>query len=149
MRAVGTGVELKNGQFDVIADLPDLRSHDRRGVLWVAELEMHAAADVLDLQHRASPGGAGDSDLYGLGAEFGMTGEQSFAAPEQHGSIAVVHRLNVKHRGRRKISKIYATLDLRLDNAAVDFFSQIRVGAKHTGNRRQGYRVSGAGTRVV
>jgi hypothetical protein len=46
----------------------------------VTELEVHATADVLQLEHGASPGRTGDGDLDGLGAELGMAGEQGFAA---------------------------------------------------------------------
>src|SRR5580704_7007323 len=76
--AVGAGVEFESGQLNAVADFLDGRGNDRRGVEGMAEFQVHAAADVLKLQHGAAPGGSGDGDLYGLGTEFGMAREQRF-----------------------------------------------------------------------
>src|SRR5450432_107392 len=66
--------------LDAVADFLDGRGNDGGGVLGVSEFEVHAAADILQLEHRAAPGGTGNGDLNGLGTEFGMTGDESFAA---------------------------------------------------------------------
>jgi hypothetical protein len=120
---------------DVVADFLDRGSDDRRGVLGMAEFQVHAAADILQLEHGASPGGTGDGDLYGLRAELGMAGQQGFAAAEHDGGVAVVHGLDLKDGGRGKIVQENATLDFRLDNAAVYLVREIGVGAEHTGPR--------------
>jgi hypothetical protein len=96
----------------VVADFLDGRGDDGGGVFGVAEFEVHAAAYVLQLEHGASPGGTGDGDLNGLGAEFGMAGEKSFAAAEKHGGVAVMQGLDFEDcRGREVVE----------ENSAFDF----------------------------
>ena len=104
----------------------------------MAEFEVHAAADVLQLEHGASPGGAGDGDLHGLGAELGVAGEHGFAAAEEHGGVAVMHGLNAENSGRGKIVEKNSAFDFGLDDAAVDFVGEVGVGAKHTNYQRIG-----------
>ena len=70
----------------------------------MTEFEVHAAADVLKLEHGASPGRAGNGNLHRLRTEFGVTGEQSLTAAEQDGRVAMMHGLDLKHRGRRKVA---------------------------------------------
>ena len=111
-----------------VANFLDGGGDDGSGVLGMAEFEVHAAAYVLKLEHGASPGGAGDGDLDGLGTEFGMAGEKSFAAAKQHGGVAVVQRLNLEDGGRRKIAEVDTTLDFRLDDAAVHFVRELGWG---------------------
>ena len=104
----------------------------------VAEFEVHAAADVLQLEHGASPGGTGDGDLYGLRAELRVARQKSFAAAEEHGGVAVVHRLNAKNGVRWKIVEKNSTLDFRLDDAAVDFVGEVGMRTKHANYQRIG-----------
>ena len=148
MGALGAEVQLKRRER-AVADFLDGGGDDGSGVMGVAEFQVHAAADVLELEHGASPGGAGDSDLDGLGTEFGMAGEKSVTAAQKHSGVAVVQGLDLKDRGRRQVAEIDATFDFRLDDAAVHFVGQVGVGTKHTGDRTLGYRVSGTGTRAL
>lgn len=136
MGAVGAGVKLEDGELDFVADFLDGGRDDRSGILRVTEFKVHAAADVLQLEHGASPGGTSDSDLDRLRTEFRMAGEERFAAAQKHSGVAVVQGLNLEDCGRRKIAEIDATFYFRLDDAAVHFFSQVGVGAKHTSDRR-------------
>src|ERR1700693_5401304 len=115
----------------------------------MAKFEMHAAAYILELEHRASPGGAGDGDLDGLRAEFGMAGEKRFAAAQKHGGVAMIQGLDLEDGGRRKIAQVDATFDFRPDDAAVHFVGQVGMGAKHGGVRRRAYRISDGRTRVL
>ena len=92
---------------------------------------MHAAPYELQLQHGAAPGRAGDSDLHRLRAELGMTGNKSLVAAEQNGSVAVVLSLDLKDGGGRKILEGNASLDFRLDDAAIHFIAQVRVRHEH------------------
>ena len=102
----------------------------------MAEFQVHAAADVLQLEHGASPGGTSDSDLDRLRTEFRMAGEERFAAAQKHSGVAVVQGLNLEDCGWRKIAEIDATFYFRLDDAAVHFFSLVGVRAEHTSDRR-------------
>jgi len=72
---------------------------------------VHAAADILQLEHGASPGGTGDGDVNGLGAEFGMAGEQSFAAAEKHGGVTVMHGLDFEDGRRGKVVEKNSAFD--------------------------------------
>jgi hypothetical protein len=118
-----------------VSDVLNGGGDDGSGVLGMAEFEVHAAAYVLQLEHGASPGGAGDGDLDGLGTEFRMAGEKSFATAQKHGGVAMIQSLNLENCGRREIAQIDTTLDFRLDDAAVHVVGQIGVGAKHGGIR--------------
>ena len=129
--AVRAGVEFESGQLNAVADFLDGRGNDRSGVEGMAEFQMHTAADVLKLQHGSAPGGSGDGDLHGLGTEFGMAREKRFAASQQDSCVAVVHGLDLKDGGRRKVIEKDATLDFRLDDTAVHFVRQVGVRAKH------------------
>jgi hypothetical protein len=114
-----------------VSDVLNGGGDDRSRVLGMAEFEVHAAAYVLELEHGASPGGTGDGDLDGLGAEFRMTGEKSFAAAQKDSGVAVVHGLNLEDCGWRKIAEVDTTFYFRLNDAAVYFVSQVGMGAKH------------------
>ena len=87
----------------------------------MAEFQVHAAADVLQLEHGASPGGTGDRDLHRLRAEFGMAGEKCLAASQKDCGVAVVHGLDLEDGGGRKSVEVDATFDFRPNDAAVDF----------------------------
>ena len=140
MCAVRAGVEFEYGQLDwipldAVPNFLDGRGHDRRGVVGVAEFEVHAAADVLQLEHGASPGGTGDGNLNRLRAEFRMAGEKRLAASQQDCGVAVIHGLNLQDSGRRKIVEVNATFYFRLDDAAINFVGQIGMSIKHADDR--------------
>jgi hypothetical protein len=116
-----------------VADILNGGGDDRSWVLGVAELEVHAAAYVLELEHGASPGGAGDGDLNGLRTEFGMAGEKGFATAQKHGGVTMIQGLNLEDGGWRKIAQVDTPFDFRLNNAAVYFVGQVGMGAKHGG----------------
>ena len=103
-----------------VADFLDGRRDDGSGVFGVTEFEVHAAADVLQLEHGASPGGTGNGDLHGAGAEFGMTGDEGIAAAEKNGGVAVVKSLDFEDGGGREIVKKNAAFDFGLDDGVVD-----------------------------
>src|ERR1700690_691324 len=98
----------------------------------MAKFEGHAAADVLQLEHGASPGGTGDGHLHGLGTEFGMTGEHGFAAAEKYRRVAGMHGRDFEDRGGWKVVEKNAAFDFRLDDAAVHFVGEVGVRVKHT-----------------
>ena len=98
---------------------------------------MHAAADELELEHGASPGGAGDGNMDGLGTELRMAGEQGFAAAEEHRGVAVVQGLNLQDGGGRKVVEKNSAFDFGLDDAAVDFVGEVGVRVKHANRRHQ------------
>jgi len=131
---MGAGVEFEwgeGGADDIVANFLDRRGDDGSGIEGVTKLEVHAAANVLQLEHGTSPGGTGDGDLHGLGTEFGMTGEQGFAAAEQDGDITVMHGLDFEDGGGRKVVEENAAFDFGLDDAAIHFVGQVGVGIKH------------------
>jgi hypothetical protein len=97
----------------------------------VVKFEVHAAAYVLELEHGASPGGAGDGYLNRVGTEFGMAGDEGVAAAEENGGVAVMHGLNVEDGGRREIVEKDATFDFGLDDGVVDVVGQIGVRGEH------------------
>lgn len=98
----------------------------------MAEFEVHAAANVLQLEHGTSPGGTGDGDLHGLGAKLRVTGDKGVTAAEQDGGVAVVHGLDFENCVGREVVEEDSAFDFRLDDAAVHFVSQIWVRVKHT-----------------
>ena len=144
---MGARVEFEGGEGDAVTNFLDGRGDDGSGIERVTEFEVHAAADVLQLEHGTSPGGTGDGDLDGLGTEFGMTGEQSFTAAEKYGGVTVVQGLNFEHCRGRKVVQENAAFNFRLDDAAVDFVGQVGVRVKHRYQTcwRLGIRVSGFG----
>jgi hypothetical protein len=66
----------------VIPDLLNRGRNDGGGVFRMAKLEVHSAADKLELQHGASPGRARDGNLDWVRAEFRMAGEKGLAASQ-------------------------------------------------------------------
>ena len=135
MGAVGAGVEFEDGELNFVADFLDGRSDDGGGIFGVAELEVHPASDVLQLEHGASPGGPGDGDLHGLRAKFRMAGKKRLASPQQNSRVAMVQSLNLQDGRWRKVVEKDAAFDFRADDAAVYFVGQVGVRAKHTDDR--------------
>ena len=141
--AVGAGVEFEGWELDFVADtLPnavadflDGRSNDGGGVLGVPKFEVHATADILQLEHGAAPGGTGDRDLHRLGTKFGMAGDKRLTAAEQHGGIAVVHGLNLQDGRGGQIIDEDSAFDFRAHDAAVHFVGEVGMGVKHTDAR--------------
>jgi len=118
-------------QMDALADFLNAGGHNRSAILGMAELEVHAAADVAEFQHGASPGRTGNRYQHGFGAELGMSGNQRLAFSQEHGGVAMMLGLDLKHRGRRQISQRNSALDFRADDVAVYFVAEIRVRCKH------------------
>ena len=116
----------------VVADFLDGGGDDGGVVFRVVKFEVHAAADVLQLEHGASPGGAGDGDVNRIGAEFGVAGNHGVTAAKKYSGVAVVHGLNVEHGGRRKIVKKDSAFDFGLDDGAIDVISEVGVRNKHS-----------------
>jgi len=146
--AVRSGIELKRSQ-GAIANFLNGRRDDGGGVLGVTEFEVHAAADVLQLEHGASPGRAGNRDLHRLRTEFGMARKKRLTSAEKHSRITMVHGLDLKDCLWRKIVQKNSAFNFRLDDPAVDIIRQIGVRVKHTNNWQIEYPVSGAGTRAL
>ena len=115
-----------------VADFLDGRGDDGGVVLGVVKFEMHTAAYVLQLEHGASPGGAGDGDLNRIRTEFGVAGNHGVTAAEKHGGIAVMHGLDVEHGGWRKIVEKDSTFDLGLDDGVVNVISEVGVRNEHS-----------------
>ncbi|HKN17991.1 MAG TPA: hypothetical protein VJX47_13660 [Candidatus Sulfotelmatobacter sp.] len=103
-----------------VADFLDGRGDDGSVVFGVTEFEVHAAADVLELKHGASPGGTGYGNLHGAGAEFGMAGDEGVASTKKNGGVAVMESLNLEDGGGREIVKKDAAFDFGLDDGVVD-----------------------------
>jgi hypothetical protein len=95
------------------------------------KFEVHAASDVLEFEHGASPGGTGDGDVNGVRTEFGMAGDENFAASEEDGGIAVVHGLNVEDGRGREVVKKDSAFDFGLDDGVVNFVGEIGVRREH------------------
>ena len=115
----------------VVADFLDGAGDDGSGVLGVVKFEVHAASDVLEFEHGASPGGTGDGYVNWNRTEFGMAGEESVAASEEDGGVAMVQGLDVEDGGRRKIVEKDAAFDFGLDDGVVDVVGEIGVRSEH------------------
>src|ERR1700722_5055570 len=141
--AVGTGVEFEGRELNffaggfpyAVADFLDGRSDDGGGELGGAKFQVHAAADVWQLEHGAAPGRTGDRHLHWLGTKFRMAGDKRLAAAQQHGGVAVVHGLNLQDGRRGQIVDENSAFDLRADDAAVHFVGEVGMGVKHTDAR--------------
>jgi len=114
-----------------VADFLDGRGDDGGVVFGVVKFEVHAAAYVLELEHGASPGGAGDGDVNWVRAEFGMAGDESVTAAEQDGGVAMMHGLNVEDGGGGKVVEKNAAFDFRLDDGVVDVIREIGMRGEH------------------
>src|ERR1700679_3832233 len=126
------GFDLHRWRLLIVADVLNRRGNDRRWILWVMKLQMHAAPHKLQLQHGAAPGRARDCNQNRLRTKLRMPGYHRVVAAQKHGPVAMVHGLNFKHGRRRQIVQEHAPFNLRLDDAAVDLIAQIGVGGKHT-----------------
>ena len=115
----------------VVADFLDGAGDDWSGVLGVVKFEVHAASDVLEFEHGASPGGSGDGDLNRVGAKFGMAGEEGVTASEEDGGVAMVHGLNVEDGGGRKVVEKDSAFDFGLDDGVVDVIGEVGVRGEH------------------
>ena len=114
-----------------VADFLDGTGDDGSGVFGVVKFEVHAAADVLELEHGASPGGTGDGDVNRVGTEFGMAGEKSVAAAEENRGVAMVHGLDVEDGGGREIVEKDSAFDFGLDDGVVNVVREIGVRGEH------------------
>jgi hypothetical protein len=114
-----------------VADFLDARGDDGGGIFGVVKFEVHAASYVFELEHGASPGGTGDGDVNRVGTEFGMAGDESVAASEKNGGVAVVEGLNVKNGGRREIVEKDSTFDFGLDDGVVNVVGEVGVRGEH------------------
>jgi hypothetical protein len=115
-----------------VADFLDGAGNDGGGVFGVVKFEVHAASDVLEFEHGASPSGTGYGDVNWVGTEFGMAGDESFAASEEDGGVAVVQSLNVEDGGGREVVEKDSTFDFGLDDGVVDVVGEIDVRGKHS-----------------
>ena len=86
----------------------------------MAKFQVHASSDVLQFEHGASPGGTRNGNLNGAGAEFGMAGEQGFAATEENCGVAVVKGLDFQDSGGWKIVEEDSTFDFGLNDGVVN-----------------------------
>ena len=114
-----------------VADFLDGRGDDGGVVFRVVKFEVHAPANVLELEHGASPGGAGDGYMNRVGTEFGMAGDKGVAASEEDGGVTVVHGLDMENGGRREIVEKDPTFDFGLNDGVVDVIGQIGVRGEH------------------
>ena len=126
----------------VVADFLDGAGDDGGGIFGVVKFEVHAASDVLQFEHGASPGGTGDVNMNGIRTEFERAGDESFAASVEDGGIAVVEGLNVEDGGGREVVEKDSTFDFGLDDGVVDVVGEIGVRREHG---RAGIRVMGFG----
>jgi hypothetical protein len=97
----------------------------------MVKFEVHAASHVLKFEHGASPSGAGDSDLNWVRTEFGMAGEQSVAAAEENGCIAMMKSLDVENGCGREVVKKDSAFDFGLDDGVVNVVREIGVRGEH------------------
>ena len=114
-----------------VTNFLDGRGDDGSGVFGVVKFEMHAASDVLEFEHGASPSGAGDGDVDWAGTEFGMAGDESVAAAEENGGVAVMEGLDVEDSGRREIVEEDSTFDFGLDDGVVNVVREVGVRGEH------------------
>src|ERR1700678_1897377 len=98
----------------------------------MAELEVHATADILQLEHGAAPGGSSDGDLNRMRTKLGVAGDQSVAAAEKNSGVDMVHRFDFEHGGGREIVKKNSTFDFGLNDGAIYIISQVWVRDEHT-----------------
>jgi hypothetical protein len=115
----------------VVSDFLNGAGDDGSGVLRVVKFEVHAASDVLEFEHGASPGGTSDGDLNRVGAKFGMAGDESFAASEEDGGVTVMQGLNVEDGGGREVVEKNSAFDFGLDDGVVNFVGEIGVRSEH------------------
>lgn len=101
------------------------------------KFQVHAAADVMGLQHGTAPGGSGDSDKDRLGTILRVSGEQGLATIEHDGGIAVVLGANFQHGRRRQIVEVDATFNFRLHDVAIHFVAEVVVRRESGGQARQ------------
>jgi hypothetical protein len=80
--------------------------------------------------------------LNGVGAEFGVAGDENFAASENYGGVAVVQGLNEKDGGGREVVEKDSAFEFGLDDGVVDVVSEIGVRREHA---RAVIRVMGFG----
>src|SRR5579863_5450933 len=67
-----TRIQFKCGQLRMVANFLDGRSDNRRGVLRMPKLQVHASAHILKLEHGSTPGGTRDRDLDRFRTELRM-----------------------------------------------------------------------------
>ena len=95
----------------------------------MGKLQAHTAAHEASLQHRSSPGGAGDGNRDGLGAKLRMSRDQNGTVIQKHRSVAMMLCLDLQDGRRRQVGEKHTTLNLRLDNLMVDLIAE--VGMRH------------------
>ena len=112
----------------MVADFLDGAGDDGGGIFGVVKFEVHAASDVLQFEHGASPGGTGDADQNGLGAKLGMAGKQGQIFIQHDGGVAMILGLNFEHGRGGKIFQENAAFHFRLNDVAIYFVAEIGVG---------------------
>jgi hypothetical protein len=127
----GQCVDLVSGCWLGVANFLDGRGDDWRVVLGVMKFKMHAAAYVLELEHGASPGGAGDGYLNWVGTKLRMAGNHGMAAAEQDGGVAVVESLDFQNGGGREVVEKNSAFDFGLNDGVIHVIGQVGVRDEH------------------
>lgn len=97
----------------------------------MTKFQVHAASDILQLQHGASPGATRNRDLNWAGAKLGMAGKHGFATAEKNSRIAVVKSLNFQNSRGWEIVKEDAAFHFGLHNSVVNVVCQVGVRNEH------------------
>lgn len=93
----------------------------------MGELEAHATADEMTLEHGASPSGPGDSDEDRLRAVLGMPGDQGGSVIDHDRGIEMMLGLDLKNGFGSEVFEEDAAFDLRLNDVAVDLIAEVEV----------------------
>lgn len=113
------------GEF---ADVLDRGRDDGSFVFGVGELEAHAAAHKVTLEHGASPGGTGDGDENGLRTVLGMAGDEGGGIVDQDGGVEMMLGLNLENGLGRKVFEEDTAFDFGLNDVAIDLVAEVEVG---------------------
>src|SRR5580704_7804310 len=97
----------------------------------MAEFQVHSAAEICGLEHRTAPVGSRDLHQYGLRAEFRMAPDPGGSIPPRHDGVVAVPGLHFDFGGFRQVSQVDTTLDLALDDVAVDLVAQVLMRPEH------------------
>jgi len=97
--------------MDALADFLNARGDNRSAILGMTKLQVHAATDVAQFEHRSSPGRARNRNQHWFRAVFRMPRNQRLAFAQEYRGVAMVLGLDLEYRGRRQVPKTDPALD--------------------------------------
>ena len=127
----------QRGPAGTFADFLNRRRHDGHVVLRMMKLQVHAPADVTNLEHRTSPCGARDGHRHRLRTIQRMPRDHDDIPRQYDQLITSVLGVDLQVGTRFQILQSNSALNFRPNKIVVYLVTEVRVGLKGTRGRHE------------